>query len=108
MFSPTRRLMLMALMAIGVFCYSQTVCLWPYGHLLARPRTPAHLNTHTATLEAVTSRVIRVRQTGRAPWHPAPQSCTRCAPLHMSRMKSLIGCKVVVRIEESMTVVTQA
>ena len=39
---------------------------------------------------------------------PAPQSCTRSIPLHMSRMKSLIGCKVVVRIEESMTVITQA
>ena len=39
---------------------------------------------------------------------PAPQSSTRSVPLHMSRMKSLIGCKVVVRIEESMTVITQA
>ena len=39
---------------------------------------------------------------------PAPQSCTRFIQLHMSRMKSLIGCKVVVRIEEGMTVITQA
>lgn len=39
---------------------------------------------------------------------PTPQSCTRSIPLHMSRMKSLTGCKVVVRIEESMTVITQA
>ncbi len=36
---------------------------------------------------------------------PAPQSCTRSAPLLISRMKSLGGCKVVVRIEEGMTVV---
>ena len=28
--------------------------------------------------------------------------------VHMSRMKSLIGCKVVVRIEECMTVIPQA
>ena len=28
--------------------------------------------------------------------------------VHISRMKSLIGCKVVVRIEECMTVITQA
>ena len=39
---------------------------------------------------------------------PAPQFCTRSTPLHMSRMKSLIDCKVVVRIEECMTVITQA
>ena len=39
---------------------------------------------------------------------PAPQSCTRSVPRHISRMKSLIGCKVVARIEEGMTVITLA
>ena len=39
---------------------------------------------------------------------PVLQSSTRSIPLHTSRMKSLIGCKVVVRIEECMTVIPQA
>lgn len=37
---------------------------------------------------------------------PALQSCTRSASLRMSRGKSLVGCHVVVRIEEGMTAIT--
>ena len=36
----------------------------------------------------------------------ARSSCPRFYPLHMSWWKSLISCHVVVRVEESMTVIT--
>ncbi len=74
--------------------------------LMARPQSPAHLNA--SRFGECLAHTLVVPHTGRAPCHPPRKSCTRSFPFRMSRMKSLTGCKVVVRIEESMTVITQA
>ena len=75
---------------------------------MARPHSPAHLNAHGCNTGGKSPPELFAFPIQDVHHATRPAILHSLHSVHMSRMKSLIGCKVVVRIEECMTVITQA